>query len=203
MQLISYPARPLAGGRLGLVPKPNVHLWSAKLNGWRAPIHTPTGTMWNRHGQELTIADEFSDALNALSCCRIPWLDCEALERRHHIGQGTLIVLDQIVPDLPANERHRQLLGESVRLGWPLLRVGDRPEPNRVYLLHQTAMSETARTGRLELHSLWGQMQAINWDWGAEFYEGLVAKRADSRYPIQLRDPDSHCPWWVKHRWTW
>ena len=72
MKLISYPARPLAGGRLGLVPKPNVHLWSAKLNGWRAPVHTPTGTMWNRHGQQLTIADEFTDALNALSCCRIP-----------------------------------------------------------------------------------------------------------------------------------
>ena len=72
MDLITYPARPMAGGRLGLVPKPNVHLWSAKLNGWRAPVHTPTGTMWNRHGQQLTIADEFTDALNALSCCRIP-----------------------------------------------------------------------------------------------------------------------------------
>ena len=38
---------------------------------------------------------------------------------------------------------------------------------------------------------------------GAEFYEGFVAKRADSRYPFQLRDPEAHCPWWVKHRWAW
>ena len=203
MELITYPARPMAGGRLGLVPKPNVHLWSAKLNGWRAPVHTPTGTMWNRHGQQLTIADEFTDALETLSCCRIPWLDCEALERRHHIGQGTLIVLDQIVPDLPATERHHQLIEEAVRLGWPILRIGDRPEPNRVYLLHQVAMSETARTGKLELDFRWRQMQTLNRDWGAEFYEGLVAKRADSPYPIQLRDPNAHCPWWVKHRWRW
>jgi hypothetical protein len=69
--------------------------------------------MWNRHGQQLTIADEFTDALEASSCCRIPWLDCEALERRHHIGQGTLIVLDQIVPDLKATERHHQLIEEA------------------------------------------------------------------------------------------
>ena len=201
LTLPTYPARPLSGGRFGLLPKPNVHLWSTKLNGWRAPVHTPTGTLWNRQGQELTIAEEFTGALEALSCCRFPWLDTEALERRHHIGQGTLIVIDLIEPTLAASERYGQLLEESVRLGWPLLRLGEKPEPNRVYLLHQCALSETA--GKLQLDHEWRVMQTLNQQWGAEFYEGFVAKRADSRYPFQLRDPDAHCPWWVKHRWAW
>ena len=112
-------------------------------------------------------------------------------------------MLDQIVPDLKATERHHQLIEEAVRLDWPILRIGERPEPNRVYLLNQTAMSETARTGKLELNSLWCQMQTLNQQWDAEFYEGFVAKRSDSVYPIQLRDPNAHCPWWVKHRWRW
>jgi hypothetical protein len=45
MELITYPARPMAGGRLGLVPKPNVHLWSAKLNGWPAYFTIPAASV--------------------------------------------------------------------------------------------------------------------------------------------------------------
>ncbi len=60
MEPITYPARPLSGGRFGLVPKQPVYLWSDKLNGWRAPVHVPTGTMFNRQGEELSIAGEFS-----------------------------------------------------------------------------------------------------------------------------------------------
>ena len=60
MEPITYPARPLSGGRFGLVPKQPVYLWSDKLNGWRAPVHVPTGTMFNRQGEELSIAGEFT-----------------------------------------------------------------------------------------------------------------------------------------------
>jgi hypothetical protein len=151
MDLITYPARPLSGGRLGLVPKPRVHLWSPKLNGWRAVIHSPAGIMWNRRGQELSIADEFTDALESLSRSAITWLDCEALERRHQIGRGSLIVLDAIVPNLPAHDRYRLLLEEAQRRAWPRLRIGDKPEPNRVYLLQQTALGETSHTSKLAL----------------------------------------------------
>ena len=56
--LITYPARPIQGGPLELAP-PKRGLWYAepKLNGWRALIHMPSGTMWNRHGVEC---EEFS-----------------------------------------------------------------------------------------------------------------------------------------------
>jgi hypothetical protein len=33
-----------------------------------------------------------------------------------------------------------------------------------------------------------------------EFYEGFVAKRTDSPYPLQLRSPSEEFPRWVKHR---
>jgi len=67
-KLITYPARPIQGGRLELAPSKR-GVWSIepKLNGWRTLVHTPTGTMWNRHGSLLTIADCFRPALAALA----------------------------------------------------------------------------------------------------------------------------------------
>jgi hypothetical protein len=51
-------------------------IWFAepKYNGWRALIHTPTGAMWNRHGQRLTIKREFDAAPDQLR----PLADSEA-----------------------------------------------------------------------------------------------------------------------------
>ena len=94
--LLTFPARPIQGGRLELAP-PKRGLWYAepKLNGWRTLIHTPTGTMWNRHGALLTIADCFRPTLAALAKLAsrgLVWADCEALERRHNLGRGTLVV---------------------------------------------------------------------------------------------------------------
>ena len=47
--LISYPARPIQGGKLDRAPK-KIGLWYAqpKYNGWRAVVHCPTGAMWSR-----------------------------------------------------------------------------------------------------------------------------------------------------------
>ena len=202
MHVPSYPARPLNGGRFGLVAQRPVHLWSAKLNGWRALVHTPTGTLFNRQGTELSIAHEFAGTLADFRRSSIEWLDAEALERRHNIGRGSLIILDAIVPNLTASDRYRLLSEEVLRLNWPTLHIGQRPEENRGYLLHQTALSDASPAGKLALTRWWNQMQCLNTAWGAEFYEGLVAKRADSLYPIQLRNPESGCPFWIKHRWA-
>src|ERR1051326_3324371 len=144
MRPITFPARPLNGGRFGLVTKKPVHLWSMKVNGWRALIHTPTGTMFNRQGEELTIAGEFAEALEDLSRSSIEWLDCEALERRHNIGRGTLIILDAVGPVLNAGQRYTTLIEEAERLKWPSLGIGQRPEEHQAYLLKQTAMSDAS-----------------------------------------------------------
>jgi len=200
---ITYPARPLNGGRFGLLTKKPIYLWSPKLNGWRTLLHCPTGTMFNRRGEELSIRSEFAEAVENLSRSGTEWLDCEALERRHNIGRGTLVILDAVVPSLNASQRYMKLFEEADRLKWPSLGIGERPEEKGVYLLKQTAMSDASQTGKLALTLSWGRMQQINREWGTDFYEGLVAKRDDSLYPIQLRSPDSECPFWIKHRWAW
>ncbi len=203
MQPITFPARPLNGGRFGLITKKPIHLWSFKVNGWRTLVHTPTGTMFNRHGQQLSIAPEFAIALAKLSRCNIEWLDCEAFERRHDLGRGSLVVLDAVLPNLTASERWHQVISESSRWNWPMLELETKPEENRVYLIRQMAMSDASHSGKLSLGSYWARMQALNREWGVEFYEGLVAKHADSLYPIQLRSSDAECPFWIKHRWAW
>ena len=152
------------------------------MNGWRALCHAPTGTIFNRQGEELTIASEFTDALEDLSRSGIEWLDCEALERRHNIGRGSLIILDAVMPNLTASERYRLLIEEPN--GWLVSRGHWRAtRENRVYLMKQVALSDASHTGKLALTGWWQQMQSINTTWGADFYEGLVAKRADFSIP--------------------
>jgi hypothetical protein len=95
MKPITYPARPINGGHLDrALPKVGEWSYEPKYNGWRAIIHVPSGTMWNRHGKLLSIAREFETALAILKRTGIEWLDVEALERRHALGRGSLIVLD-------------------------------------------------------------------------------------------------------------
>jgi hypothetical protein len=48
---------------------------------------------------------------------------------------------------------------------------------------------------------LWHRLQHDNRVWfGCDFYEGLVGKRADSLYPVQLVSPEQTTPHWIKHR---
>jgi hypothetical protein len=180
-----------------------VHLWSPKVNGWRALVHTPTGTMFNRQGQLLSIAGEFTQALALLRDCGIEWLDCEAFERRHNLGRGSLVLLDAVIPALTASERwHKVILASNLR--WPMLTSqGPAPGENQVYLIQQTDCSDASPSSLRFLSSVWDGMQLTNKAWGVDFYEGLVAKRADSPYPIQLRSATAECPFWVKHRWAW
>jgi hypothetical protein len=63
----TYPARPTNGGRLELAPpKPGQWCYEPKYNGWRTLVHAPTGSMFNRYAQPLSIAAEFGSALKSL-----------------------------------------------------------------------------------------------------------------------------------------
>jgi hypothetical protein len=67
-----YPARPVNGGPL---PKALAKSgdWSleGKYNGWRAWVHNPTGAMFNRKLEPLSISHEFKSALAKLHA--LPW----------------------------------------------------------------------------------------------------------------------------------
>lgn len=199
--LITYPARPIQGGRLELAP-PKRGLWYAepKFNGWRALIHTPTGTMWNRHGALLTIADCFRPALGALAKLAsrgLVWADCEALERRHNLGRGTLVVLD-VIPEsgTPIYSARRALL-ESLLPSDPVC-DGDtsRPVPSGTLVLTPTRRADSHANPL----AFYLRLRDANRVLGCDFFEGVVMKRADSAYPVQLRSATEEFRGWVKHR---
>lgn len=200
-ELITYPARPIQGGRLELAP-PKRGMWYAepKLNGWRALIHTPTGTMWNRHGTLLTIADCFRPALAMLSKLvnrGLVWADCEALERRHNLGRGTLVVLDLVTESSTPDYMQRRALLEAL-LPTDEVFSGNttRPVPCGI-----ASLAPTHRAGsHADALAFYRRLRAANRALGCDFFEGLVMKRADSAYPVQLRSPTEEYRGWVKHR---
>lgn len=202
--LLTYPARPIQGGRLELAP-PKRGVWFAepKFNGWRALVHTPSGTMWNRHGARLTIARCFKDALDELRDLAdegLIWADCEALERRHEIARGTLIVLDAIPADplfSPGYAERRAFL-ESLRIPQEAFSSGLHDGDATPLLLTTSRLACDPN----ELLEFYAALRQANHILGAEFFEGVVMKRADAAYPVQLRSPTEETRSWVKHRWA-
>lgn len=199
--LITYPARPIQGGRLELAP-PKRALWYAepKLNGWRAIIHTPTGTMWNRHGTLLTIADCFQPALAALAKLAsrgLVWADCEALERRHNLGRGTLVVLDAIPKSgMPIYTVRRALLESLISCDPVFDGDSSRPVPSGAVVLTPTRRADSHAAAL----AFYQRLRAANRKLGCDFFEGVVMKRAESIYPVQLRSATEEFRGWVKHR---
>jgi hypothetical protein len=199
MQCPTYPARPVNGGPLPMAhSKPGLWTFEPKYNGWRGLIHVPTGEMFNRKGKRLTIESEFLPALHSLRATldaeAFKWVDVEALERRHGIGQGCLIVLDVIPESTHAavsyTDRHRWIEFVLPRLEWNVAAYGtDFP------LVSVPPQCQ----GSLDW---WNFLKETNRTLGVEFYEGMVAKRNDSAYPIQLRSPDFETGDWMKHRWS-
>ena len=199
--LLTFPARPIQGGRLELAP-PKRGLWFAepKLNGWRALIHTPSGTMWNRHGALLTIADCFRPALAALGKLAsrgLVWADCEALERRHNLGRGTLVVLD-VIPEsgTPSYEQRRAMIESLIPTGAAFSGDNSRTVPCGTVVLTPTLRPDS----HADAVAFYTRLRAANRVLGCDFFEGVVMKRADSIYPVQMRSATEEFRGWVKHR---
>jgi len=64
-------------------------------------------------------------------------------------------------------------------------------------LLLTTSRSACSQNELLEFY--W-QLKDINKRLGCDFFEGVVMKRADAPYPVQLRSPTEECRALVKHR---
>src|ERR1039458_9417210 len=95
-----YPGRPVNGGPLPkALPKAGDWTLEGKYNGWRAWVHNPTSAMFNRKLEPLSIRHEFEPALEQLRALPWEWSDVEALERRHKIARGSLILLDYLPSD--------------------------------------------------------------------------------------------------------
>jgi len=53
----------------------------------------------------------------------------------------------------------------------------------------------------LDALKFYQRLKQLNAQWHCPFYEGVVAKRSDSPYPIQLRSAALEYTGWLKHRW--
>jgi hypothetical protein len=184
----TYPARPFNGGGLDSVRRG--WTYTPKLNGWRVVVHTPTGRCFNRQNGLLSIVPELLEATQKLQAI-IPyeWVDCEALERRHDMGKGSLFVLDIITKQDTAAKRHA-MIQEYV----PEFSVGDEDklQPNSLYCLHEYTP--------MQVPDMWNQMFQYNELKHSEFYEGVVGKLPYTTYPQQLMSPDRIAESWVKHK---
>jgi len=195
---VTYPARPTNGGPIDrAVPKVGDWMYEPKYNGWRALVYVPSGRMWNRYGGELTIKDKFDTALAQLKETDLLWADCEALERRHDKGRGSLIVFDapSTMPTVkPAGTKYPYVFRKVVLEESGLPNVGDIKAPSKAGAYICPVIPEGAVEG------YWQDMKEFNEREGCEFFEGLVAKKVDSKYPIQLRSPNEKFGYWIKHR---
>ncbi len=219
----SFPLRPVNGGPLPKAqPKHGRWRYEPKLNGWRAWVHAPTGRMFNRQNEPLSITHEFMPVLQRLkarfAAGRMPaWFDCEALSRRVPVGKGSLVILDFAYDfiDLPFDTRMGDLCGLLVDsshgpVAQPWAFEQFAPPENELLLFAysfedeatQRADGATVIDPELFPEAAWERLQNVNRELKCELFEGLVAKRADSLYPLQLRSPDVEFPFWMKHRWA-
>jgi ATP-dependent DNA ligase len=220
-----FPARPINGGPLDRArPKPFPERWAyePKVNGWRAVIHTPTATMFNRHGKLMSIAPEFSAVLGALRIAYMDliagdahafapeWLDCEAFERRHALGRGSLVLFDYIpkpTDKTPWEERQQLLYDTFFAPARPIESPAfeaypfehTTPPENKILSFSYT-YSDDKRDPDMRPAAAWNRLQALNKHLATELFEGLVAKRTDSPYP-HTTSPNHETPHWIKHRW--
>jgi hypothetical protein len=146
----------------------------------------------------LSIQKEFASALALLRDVHlnngaeaVEWFDCEALERRHTIGQGTLLVFDYISLKGEAYLHRKQSLAHV--LAMHNYRV--QPCSNAVCSVGEVDPDE------LDPLEFYHHLKRLNAQWHCPFYEGVVAKRTDSLYPIQLRSAALEFAGWLKHRW--
>lgn len=156
--------------------------------------------MWNRHGALLTIADCFRPALATFANFAsrgLVWADCEALERRHNLGRGTLVVLDVIPESGTPNYEQRRALLESLIPCDPVF-DGDtsRPVPCGAVVLTPAHRADSHDDALAYYQRLRGANRAL----GCDFFEGVVMKRADSPYPVQFRSAMEEFRGGVKHR---
>lgn len=190
--LISYPARPVNGGRLEDAP-PKVGPWvyQPKIDDWRAIAHAPTRRIWNRHGQPMSISDDLADVLEILRHSSFDWLDIGVMERRNQLLRNSIVVFDTLdMPSFDHQQRraHLEIAFEFLPLAFELARRKTDTQ-NQVFLVNQFNPLD-----------LWDLLQDENRQAGSAFYEGIVAKRTDKPYPIQLLSPNKETPWMIKHR---
>jgi hypothetical protein len=213
-------------------PDGHTWVYEPKVNGWRALLNTRTGEMWNRHGERLSIAREFDAVIAKIRASptitlnpAFEWLDVEAFERRHALGRGSLVLLDLpcagsfCEPMTWCSYTVRQrFIGDLIGDGatpWQFLHTPPPCDELLTFAYSFTDYGISPPSFNLApgecypgedndgIFTGWARLMEMNRTLKAEVFEGFVAKRADSLYPLQNRSADTEFPGWQKHRWAY
>lgn len=196
--LIGYPLAPLNGGKLDPYTPGLIGEWilQPKVDNWRGVVHAPTQTVWNQYGQLSSCADKFGHALDTLHALPFEWLDVGLMESRHDLMRGCIIVFDVMAPNLTFTQRRaglRALLPAALPEDMAeLLKLTGGQLRDAVFLINQW-------DNGIERRKLSDFLQVQNKIIGHKLYEGIIAKRANSLYPIQ-QTPKEKFEGWIKHR---
>jgi hypothetical protein len=200
--LICYPPAPLNGGPLESAPaKVGTWIWQPKPNDERVVIHAPSRTIWNQYGQPYTKAEAFQVALDRLETVSFfaEWLDAGTTFKEGGTLSGCIIVFDLIERGLTFDERRERLAVTFDPLPWATELVGTAEARNQVYLIPQWCPDRYIGGHGEHPLELYDRLKNENAQLDRKFYEGLVAKRADSLYPFGNR-PKQQTADWIKHR---
>jgi hypothetical protein len=200
----TYPARPMNGGNLfqawasGQELDPEDWRYRPKYNGRRVLLHLPTMRTWNRQLEENNwVFPAFKKLKDIIEESDIwppvlQWLDLELLYGKTSVAKRSIIVLDYVSQE-PWWDRMMNL--QTVFSDHKLDGLA-RPLDNEVYFA--PPMSKISA----EIVIAWEEMALLNQDWGATFFEGLVAYELKAAYPVQLFSPTKETRHWMKYRFV-
>ncbi len=203
---IALPPAALNGGPLDSAPlKVGKWVWQPKIDDRRVVIHRPSRTIWNQYGK-LSVAQDsgkFEQALDklqdwpcfAFNGISTEWLDAGLMEYRHDMMRGSIVVFDLM--SVGTHQQRRAALEPiAVPLPWALDLVDKESANNGVFLIPQFEFAIPNEDDGLVLY---GMCHKQNEALRRIFYEGVVAKKADSLYPMFQRAKTT-TPNWIKHR---
>jgi hypothetical protein len=125
----------------------------------------------------------------------LEWLDIELLYGKTSVAKRALIVLDFVSENMIWLERDATL--KMAFEGHLLESVDQQPQHDEVYFFSPPISGPNEY-----LLKVWQEMQDLNHEWGATFYEGLVAYNIGEKYPVQLFSPNKETRHWRKFRFV-
>jgi hypothetical protein len=206
----TFPARPMTGGPLERARQklhPDMWRYEPKINGWRVLIDVRNKKLWSRYNQPSSVEHKYASVLDRLTGMFdgvVPtWLDGEILgQRTPTMGRGSIIIFDVVWPQLTEQHKEwnlwyerRRFLNATLGGEAELWDVEQTPRQDTIYHLPNVCDDEA--------EEFYQRLKLINTRLGVELYEGLVAKRVDREYPMQLASPAKETTNWIKHRWDY
>ena len=206
---ITYPAAPRNGGPVFRQPLYGEWDVMPKYNEWRGLAHVPSRTVWNNNLELSTMKiPHFWDHAKKTP---FQWLDIGMFGKRckELPLDGAIAVFDWVPVDrlTPWGMRHQLItkwFDTLDRYECPGLGQIFTPEILRVTPRRFGACDLSNGKVGGDMPSLVEAFARGLKEWSKDKFdllEGIVLKRVDSPYPVQLIGPKRKTDNWIKHRW--